>query len=197
MVKLGLVIFGCVSPLHCRYHPGPDLIDLLLAEEIVQGVHFPLAVPHKVDVVRAKGLLLLFFSSLSRIRERYGLEVFRRFLEAIVEQCLTAGLVWGRELYGDATKVERSPAFLYLVDIDVNLAPIRGDCSEYTSVGPRGPEKRMSKRELVEAYVAGAINRRTFVRGLTALGLSASLAAAYAVALQPATARKRKSNDFY
>jgi transposase len=48
-------------------------------------------------------------SSLSRIRERYGLEVFRRFLEAIVEQCLTAGLVWGRELYGDASKVERSP----------------------------------------------------------------------------------------
>jgi transposase len=45
-------------------------------------------------------------SSLSRIRERYGLEVFRRFFEAIVEQCLATGLVWGRELYFDATKVE-------------------------------------------------------------------------------------------
>jgi len=44
-------------------------------------------------------------SSLSRIRERYGLDVFRRFFEAIVEQCLAAGLVWGRELYFDATKV--------------------------------------------------------------------------------------------
>src|SRR6187401_3168302 len=33
-------------------------------------------------------------SSLSRIRERYGLDVFRRFFEAIVEQCLAAGLVW-------------------------------------------------------------------------------------------------------
>src|SRR3954468_4525131 len=44
-------------------------------------------------------------SSLSRIRERYGLEVFRRFFEAIVEQCLAAGLVWGQELYIDATKV--------------------------------------------------------------------------------------------
>jgi transposase len=44
-------------------------------------------------------------SSLTRIRERYGLEVFRRFFEAIVEQCLTAGLVWGQELYIDATKV--------------------------------------------------------------------------------------------
>src|SRR6266513_1646646 len=29
-------------------------------------------------------------SSLTRIRERYGLAVFRRFFEAVVEQCLTA-----------------------------------------------------------------------------------------------------------
>jgi transposase len=44
-------------------------------------------------------------SSLTRIRERYGLDIFRRFFEAIVEQCLAAGLVWGQELYIDATKV--------------------------------------------------------------------------------------------
>jgi Transposase DDE domain len=31
--------------------------------------------------------------------------VFRRFFEAIVEQCQEAGLVWGRELYFDGTKV--------------------------------------------------------------------------------------------
>jgi len=36
-------------------------------------------------------------SSLSRIRERYGLEVFRTFFDRIVEQCLAAGLVWGQE----------------------------------------------------------------------------------------------------
>ena len=45
-------------------------------------------------------------SSLSRIRDRYGLAVFRRFFETIVEQCISAGLVWGHELYVDATKVE-------------------------------------------------------------------------------------------
>src|SRR6187200_1477386 len=44
-------------------------------------------------------------SSLTRIRDRYGLDVFRRFFERIVEQCIAAGLVWGRELYIDATKV--------------------------------------------------------------------------------------------
>src|SRR2546421_3554569 len=43
-------------------------------------------------------------SSLSKIRLRYGLEVFRRFFEAVVEQCQKAKLVWGKELYFDSTQ---------------------------------------------------------------------------------------------
>src|SRR5436189_12127 len=49
-------------------------------------------------------------SSLTRMRERYGLAVFRRFFEAIVEQCIAAGLVWGEELFLDATKVAANAA---------------------------------------------------------------------------------------
>src|SRR3954470_63584 len=49
-------------------------------------------------------------SSLTRIRERYGLAVFRRFFERIVEQCIAARLVWGQELYIDATKVAANAA---------------------------------------------------------------------------------------
>jgi transposase len=45
-------------------------------------------------------------SSLTKIRKRYGLAVFRRFFETIVEQCREAGLVWGKELYFDATQVK-------------------------------------------------------------------------------------------
>ncbi len=45
-------------------------------------------------------------SSLSRIRDRFGLSVFREFFERIVELCVEAGLVWGEELYFDATKVD-------------------------------------------------------------------------------------------
>jgi transposase len=45
-------------------------------------------------------------SSLTRIRQRYGLEVFRCFFEEIVELCIEARLVWGKELYFDSTKVE-------------------------------------------------------------------------------------------
>jgi hypothetical protein len=48
-------------------------------------------------------------SSLTRIRERYGLEVFRRFFERVVEECLEAGLVWGEELYFDATRWMPTP----------------------------------------------------------------------------------------
>jgi transposase-like protein DUF772 len=44
-------------------------------------------------------------ASLSKIRTRLGLSVFRRFFDAIVEQCVKAGLVWGKELIFDATKV--------------------------------------------------------------------------------------------
>ena len=44
-------------------------------------------------------------SSLTKIRTRYGLEVFRRFFDQIVEQCQAAGLVRGKELYFDGTKV--------------------------------------------------------------------------------------------
>ena len=49
-------------------------------------------------------------SSLTRLRERYGLDVFRRFFEAIVEQCIAAGLVWGQELYVDSTDVAGNAA---------------------------------------------------------------------------------------
>ncbi len=44
-------------------------------------------------------------SSLTRIRERYGVDIFRRFFEAIVEQCQQEKLVWGKELYLDSTQV--------------------------------------------------------------------------------------------
>jgi hypothetical protein len=49
-------------------------------------------------------------SSLTRIRTRYGLEVFRRFFDTVVEQCQHSGLVWGRELYFDATQVQADAA---------------------------------------------------------------------------------------
>ena len=45
-------------------------------------------------------------SSLSKIRDRYGVTIFRRFFDRIVEQCQQAGRVWGTEIYLDSTQVE-------------------------------------------------------------------------------------------
>ncbi len=49
-------------------------------------------------------------SSLTRIRDRSGLDLFRRFFETITTQCVATGLVWGRELFIDSTKVEENAA---------------------------------------------------------------------------------------
>jgi len=49
-------------------------------------------------------------SSLTRIRDRFGLDIFRRFFDAVVARCVAAGLVWGAELYFDATKVAANAA---------------------------------------------------------------------------------------
>jgi transposase len=45
-------------------------------------------------------------SSLTKIRDRYGVSIFRRFFDRIVEQCQQAGLVWGKDLYLDSTQVQ-------------------------------------------------------------------------------------------
>jgi transposase len=74
-------------------------------------------------------------SSLTRIRQRLGVDVFQRFFEKIVDLCQEAGLVWGRELYCDATKVEANagipslvPRFYY--DATTHVADLFRDESE-------------------------------------------------------------------
>jgi transposase len=42
---------------------------------------------------------------LTRIRERYGVKIFRRFFDLVVAQCIAAGLVWGKERFIDSTDV--------------------------------------------------------------------------------------------
>src|SRR5215216_7275128 len=55
-------------------------------------------------------------SSLSKIRERFGLEVFQLFFEHVVELCIQAGLVWGEELYIDSTKVQANASINRMID---------------------------------------------------------------------------------
>jgi transposase len=71
-------------------------------------------------------------SSLTRIRQRLGIGIFERFFEQIVDLCQEAGLVWGRELYFDATKIEANadidsliPRFYY--DATAHVAELFAD----------------------------------------------------------------------
>ncbi len=49
-------------------------------------------------------------SSLTRIRERSGVEIFRRFFDVVVAHCIAAGLVWGQERFIDSTDVDAKAA---------------------------------------------------------------------------------------
>ncbi len=73
-------------------------------------------------------------STLSKIRARYGLNVFRRFFEAIVEQCQKAKLIWGKDLYFDATKVEANAAMESVKPrfaVEAHLAQVFAEASEH------------------------------------------------------------------
>src|SRR5579864_6906907 len=94
-------------------------------------------------------------SSLTRIRERYGVEVFRRFFEAIVEQCQAAGLVWGKELYVDATKVKANASLDSLKPrfaVEAHLANLFGVETEgvQEEVDQRTPQAEVSSNDAVK-----------------------------------------------
>ncbi len=65
-------------------------------------------------------------SSLTRIRERYGLETFRGFFERIVEMCVEADLVSGEELFFDSTKVKANADIDSLTSRFLMEAHLRG-----------------------------------------------------------------------
>lgn len=73
-----------------------EMVNLNLAYRWYIGYDLDEKVPHH--------------SSLSKIRDRYGLKVFQQFFEHIVGLCVEAGLVWGKELYFDGTKVRADAA---------------------------------------------------------------------------------------
>lgn len=87
-------------------------------------------------------------SSLTRLRERYGVEVFRRFFEQIVEQCQAAGLVWGKELYIDATKMEANASLDSLTPrfaVEAHLANV------FSEEAAAQTEQRMTQEEEVSS----------------------------------------------
>src|SRR5215203_2930986 len=71
-------------------------------------------------------------SSLTRTRQRLGIDIFQRFFERVVDFCQEAGVVWGRELYFDATKVEANAGIPSLIprayaEATTHVADLFGD----------------------------------------------------------------------
>jgi len=82
-------------------------------------------------------------SSLTHIRDRLGLEVFRRFFERIVQECFEAGMVWGEELFFDATKVQANAS----IDSTRSRSLVEGRLDEHLAgvfpeEAPPDPEER-------------------------------------------------------
>ena len=88
-------------------------------------------------------------STLSRIRARLGVEVFRRFFERVVELCQEAGLVWGRELFFDATKVRANAAVGSVVP---RLGRVVGDHIE--ALFPEGGDAQGAARRPADVATA-------------------------------------------
>jgi transposase len=114
-------------------------------------------------------------STLTRIRDRLGLGLFRSFFERIVEECFKAGLVLGEELFFDATKVEANAS----IDSTRSRSLVEGRLEEHLAgvfpeeappdpdersgvlagfVGPEGDERRVLTRtnELRHRWIDGA-----------------------------------------
>jgi transposase len=102
-------------------------------QQLVETASLHLA--HRWDLGDALDEPLPAPSTLSRIRARLGVDVFRRCFERVVELCQEAGLVWGRELCFDATKVRANAAVDSVVP---RLGRVVGDHRPHRSAVPAG-----------------------------------------------------------
>jgi IS5 family transposase len=159
-----------------------DLASLTLAHRWYLGYHLDESLPDR--------------SSLVKIRQRLGLPVFRRFFEHVVDLCADAGLIWGKEVLADATRVPGNASTDSLVPrlkeiVDHHLVelfdtlpgscvaaddpphePVRWDLLETCRRDPRrppsGPYRRSSDRKISHtAPDAAAMSMRD---GRTVLG---------------------------
>lgn len=96
-------------------------------------------------------------SSLTRIRQRLGLAVFRRFFEHVLDLCEEAHLIWGREVLVDATKVPGNAAVDSLVPrlkvvVDDYLVELFGeeDLDEVTPPSDDEPEPPLLHPEVAD-----------------------------------------------
>lgn len=82
-------------------------------------------------------------SVLSKARSRWGVEVFRRFFERIVRQCVEVGLVEGSKLFIDASLIDADASNNSVVDTH--------DLKRYLDASYRLFEERLDEGEVAKA----------------------------------------------
>src|SRR6266699_2999603 len=122
-----LVSLEALVPRGHFYRDLEAKLDLGFVRELAQDRYEATGRPSIDPVVFFKLQLIMFFegirserrlievSSLTRIRDRLGVEIFHQFFERIVAVCQAAGLVWGKELLFDATQVRANAGLDSLV----------------------------------------------------------------------------------
>jgi len=86
-------------------------------------------------------------SSLTKIRERYGLAIFRQFFERIVQLCIKAGLVWGKELYFDSTQVEAN------ADMESFVSRFEYELKQYFQQTLTGQTATRPEKDIMEGWM--------------------------------------------
>lgn len=84
-------------------------------------------------------------SVLSKARQRYGTEVFQSIFDRIVEQCIKAGLVGGRQAFMDSTIIEADASENSLVPRLKVLEP--NQYVKYIMAGEKVNDRKVSKTD--------------------------------------------------
>lgn len=85
-------------------------------------------------------------SSLTKIRDRYGVAVFQAFFERILTLCVEAGLVWGKELYVDGTMIEAN------ADYERQVSRLSQSAQELVKALFRLPDNPTLHQQLLHKY---------------------------------------------
>jgi transposase len=91
-------------------------------------------------------------SVLSKARKRWGVEVFQRFFERIVWQCVQAGLVDGAKIFLDSSLIEANACHSSVIDTHSLKGQLQARYREF--------EGRLSEFEAQSGEPRGAVNRR-------------------------------------
>jgi len=84
-------------------------------------------------------------SSLTRIRQRWGPERFKRIFEKTVHACMDAGLVDGETVHVDATLIRADVSWESLVEQHADKVLTENDAESTPPKGPGRPRKREKK----------------------------------------------------